>query len=107
MTNLSSAYGHAIARLGELNSAKAFTYLATEIKRAPAVMSYDGTKQVLPERWVPGCSGQKCDEPPVYVTRYLYVTGRAGRVTDRIQYCCQAHGEAFAKKHRLTLEPAP
>jgi hypothetical protein len=39
-------------------------------------------------------------------TSYHYVTGQAGRVTNRRQSACQKHGEAFAKKHGLPL-PGP
>lgn len=97
---MSSSSGHAIYRLGG-EGMRAFVH--TTVTREPPLISYDGKTQVLPERWVPGCTGPRCDEKPVFVTRYFYVTGRAGRVTDRIQYRCQAHGEAFAKKHGLEV----
>lgn len=95
---MSSAYGHAIAPLGGLETQKAFH---APYKRAELVAHWaDKTRQI----WRPSCSGRDCYERPVFVTRYMYVTGRRGRVTDRIQYCCKAHGEAFAKKHGLLLE---
>lgn len=100
---MSSAYGHSIARLGELDSTKAFHTTLTEhdVQQRPALKDADG--RVWPAYWSPPCQGRGCYEKPLYVTRYRYVTGRGGRTTDRIQYACQVHAEAFAKKHRLTL----
>jgi hypothetical protein len=100
---VSSAYGHAIAAIGAggLDSSKYFHVTRTEVRQ---VLHWDPAKRAAGELlWLPYCKGWNCPEKPEYVTRYFYVTGRAGRVTDRIQYCCRKHGEAFAKKHGLTL----
>jgi hypothetical protein len=91
---MSSAYGHAIAPMGGLDTGKAFGHVYNEASQVP----HWNDKSRLPN-----CTGRNCEERPVFITRYLYVTGRAGRVTDRIQYCCKSHGEAFAKKHGLEL----
>lgn len=99
---MSSAYGYVIAPLGALDTRKMFGCVYTEARQER--LGYGPTPDVLV--WRPGCQGRNCQERPVYVTRYLYVTGRAGRVTDRIQYCCLEHGRAFAKKHGLVLEAA-
>jgi hypothetical protein len=97
---MSSSFGHAIAPMGGLDTGKAFGHVYSEARQER--LGYGPTPDAMV--WRPGCSGRRCDAKPVYVTRYLYVTGRAGRVTDRIQYCCKPHGEAFAKKNGLTLE---
>jgi hypothetical protein len=99
---MSSAYGHAIQRLGGgLESTKAFCVAEHEAR-----LERRGYGPLPDELvWRPGCTRTGCPERPEYVTRYFYVTGRAGRVTDRLQYVCQAHAEAFAKKYGLELTP--
>lgn len=98
---MSSAYGHQIAPMGGLDRQKAFYH---PYEKAELVAHWaDRTRMI----WRPSCSGRDCYERPELVTRYFYVTGRAGRVTDRIQYACRTHGEAFAKKHGLALPSLP
>lgn len=102
----SSSYGHAIAPLGGgIETGKLFHYVRREVRRVP---HWHPERKAAGELvWNPNCSVPRCPERPEFVTRYLYVTGRAGRVTDRIQYCCRKHGETFAKKHGLTLAAIP
>lgn len=45
----------------------------------------------------------RCPGKIEFEVRYNYVTGRAGRVTDRRMRRCRAHAEAFAKKHGVEL----
>lgn len=94
MTNLSSAFGHAIVPINNVD------------RNVRQVRRGYGT---APDEliWRPGCSSPYCQDRPEYETRYNYVTRRDGRVTYRLQYWCKAHGEAFARKHDLTLEPLP
>jgi hypothetical protein len=91
---VSSAFNHAIGVIG----APGFRFYL-EVHREPRGFGPNPEEFI----WRPGCSAHNCEEKPVFATRYLYVTGRAGRVTDRVQYCCRAHGEAFAKKHGLQM----
>jgi hypothetical protein len=96
---MTSAYGHQIFALGspDAESFKAFYALRTRVERVP---HWNNSNEMV---WRPNCTRPKCDAKPVYVTLYCYVTGRRGRVTDRVQYCCAEHGAAFAKKYALAL----
>ena len=92
---MSKSWGHSI-RL----------YQSGEVTQT-SYIPYQGTEADRRYTWHPNnCQGRKCTTRPVFETRYSYVTGRAGRVTDRRQSACQQHGEAFAKKHRLEV-PVP
>jgi hypothetical protein len=51
------------------------------------------------------CSARHCQEPPNYYARYDYVTGRRGRITTASRYYCQAHAEAFARRHGFPWPP--
>jgi hypothetical protein len=44
--------------------------------------------------------------PAAFGTTFLYVTGKAGRVTDRWQAVCGPCAEKFAAKHGVTM-PVP
>ena len=65
---------------------------------------WSGNPDVKGPRW--NCA--KCDGPPaVYATSFRYVTGRAGRTTDRWQAVCLNCAAVFAAKHGLTLPEVP
>jgi hypothetical protein len=85
----SSAFGYALTRLG------ADAYDTPE--RVPDW--HDASREV----WRPCCTDRKCDGRPEFIASYRYVTGKAGRVSSQRRYVCQAHAEAFAKKHGLEL----
>lgn len=53
------------------------------------------------------CATRNCEEPTIFKVGYLYVTGRAGRVSSSEKNACQLHGERFAKKHELELPVEP
>lgn len=98
---MGNSFAHALGRLGELDSSKAFhrAILEQDVQRRPAWTDANG--RTWPAAWSPFCQGRGCDERPTHVTRYRYVTGRKGRTTDRIQYACPLHAEAFARRHGL------
>jgi hypothetical protein len=100
MGKTSSAYGHQINLMSELAKHRGFSGAYTKATWVPE-KSYAYTTHVSPAHWSPNCSGRNCDNEPTYASRYLYTTGRAGRVTDRIQYWCKACAEAWAKRHSL------
>lgn len=104
---MSGSWGHAIQPIGGTTTTKAFASTYTKAEQRPHWNDWSKRETAPPDglHWVPNCSGRACNEKPVFSTRYLYVTGRAGRVTDRVQYWCQAHGEKFAGKHGLTCTP--
>lgn len=89
---MSKSWGHSIRR-----------YATGEVTQT-SYIPWNGTEADRRFYWHPNnCQGRDCTEIPVYETRCYYVTGQAGRVTDRRQSACQKHGEAFAKKHALPL----
>lgn len=49
------------------------------------------------------CSSPKCQNEAVYVGKYDYITGRAGRVGTSNRPLCRVHAEKWAKKHGLEL----
>lgn len=102
---MSSAYGHLILPMSQLVDGKP---LASAYREARWIEEhrYESTGHVTPAHWRPNCSGRNCPEKPMYASRYLYVTGRAGRVTDRIQYWCPACGQKWAQRHNTPFEPA-
>jgi hypothetical protein len=54
------------------------------------------------------CATGKCRQAPTHATRWDYVTGRSGRVSDATRHVCTVHGEKFAAKHALTIgDPRP
>lgn len=53
------------------------------------------------------CSVPHCQGSAEYITRYEYVTGRAGRVTDAIRYACDEHAVKFCDKHNIAIETVP
>jgi len=62
----------------------------------------------------PTCSWQRqcstCKAETGYVTRYLYITGRAGRTSSSDRWVCLDHATKFAAKHGLSIldkEPGP
>jgi hypothetical protein len=51
-----------------------------------------------------GCSmAAGCGEPITHWLRYRYVTGRAGRVSDALRYCCVKHAWRFASKFGIEV----
>ncbi len=54
-------------------------------------------------RFSPNCSTARCAGRPVYIARFDYVTGKAGRVTDRRLHLCLECGARWAKKAGLEL----
>ena len=60
------------------------------------------------DRFGASCATGKCTALPTHATRWDYITGGAGRVSDTERLVCTAHAEAFARKHDLTIgEPPP
>jgi hypothetical protein len=53
------------------------------------------------------CATSKCKTLPTHATRWDYVTGRAGRVSDTTRLVCAAHAEAFARRHGLAIGEPP
>lgn len=96
-----SAWGHVIAVMGSVE-AKPLRggHSLSQPRRESYTRHRDG---VLVEYWIPNCAGRNCDEPPRFLTNYSYVTGRAGRVTDRAQYWCDGCAERWCSKHNLAL----
>ena len=46
------------------------------------------------------CSGgRKCPNLPISEFRYDYVTGRAGRISDRRLFLCEKHAKNFRNKY--------
>lgn len=97
---MSSAYAHKIAPMAQLINGKP---LAGCYRKAHQVPHWNQAKFPGVQIWTPNCSGRACNERPIYASEYLYVTGRAGRVTSRNQYWCKTHGEAWAKRHNVEL----
>ena len=77
-------------------------------------------KSLSPEEQVEGLPGRRyrrccgtCHRKPAlrhgeesaakYESRLMYVTGKAGRATDRRQVLCERHAAEFAGKHKLEL----
>jgi hypothetical protein len=50
------------------------------------------------------CS-RRCPEPPRYLYRYDYITGRRGRVSWAERNVCEAHARKIAAKHGLPWPP--
>lgn len=100
---MSSASNHQIAPIAEVTRRSMFYFAYNEVKRYTLC---DGV-----EIWTPKCSGKHktpaghktCPLKPEFVSRYCYVTGRAGRVTDRNQYWCRPHAEKWATDHKVPL----
>jgi hypothetical protein len=59
------------------------------------------------ERFGATCATGKCQGLPTHATRWDYVTGRAGRLSDTLRHVCTDHGEKFARKHGLTIGDPP
>lgn len=59
------------------------------------------------EIWQPWCKRGGCDLEPRYAASYCYVTGRAGRVTSRVEALCEEHGRRFAARTGLELPELP
>lgn len=51
------------------------------------------------------CSAPKCKEPPRFVVKYRYITGRAGHASYAEKEYCVAHALTFAKKHGARMPP--
>ncbi|MFC8944093.1 hypothetical protein [Streptomyces rochei] len=49
------------------------------------------------------CGARGCQKTPTWVTCYEYVTGSAGRSSERRQRVCAGHALKFAEKHDLQL----
>lgn len=50
----------------------------------------------------------RCLQPTGFVTRYSYVTGRAGRVSTSDHWVCEEHARHFAFAHNVPiLDAAP
>lgn len=59
------------------------------------------------DRFGATCATGKCTNLPTHATRWDYVTGRAGRVSDVTHWVCTAHAETFATKHTLNIADPP
>lgn len=103
---MSSAYGHVMAPMRELVDNKPLASAHREAKWVPE-KHWESINKVSPGHWSPNCSGRSCEAQPQYASRYSYVTGRAGRITDRIQYWCPKCAEAWAKRHKVEFKPLP
>jgi len=49
------------------------------------------------------CSSPKCQNEAVYICKYDYITGRAGRVSTSRRFLCRTHAEKWVQKHGLVL----
>jgi hypothetical protein len=58
------------------------------------------------DRFGTTCATGKCQATPTHLTRWNYLTGRGGRASGSTRHVCTAHGEAFARKHDLTIGDA-
>jgi len=53
------------------------------------------------------CETRKCREPVAVVTWRWFRSAAAGRVLVAEHFVCTGHGEAFASRHHVEIEPAP
>lgn len=93
------SWGHAIRALTADELERARVRLENS-KRTYAADIARG--QLWPIRWR-WCGSPKCQEPHAWIGWYSYVTGRAGRVSQRNVYLCDAHARRFCEQHGLTL----
>ena len=57
--------------------------------------------------WHNACGVSSCHGRQDFICAYDYVTGRQGRTTTRLQYCCEEHAKKFCLKHNLDIDMLP
>jgi hypothetical protein len=53
------------------------------------------------------CETRRCRNPAAVVTWRYWRSAEAGRVLLAGHLACEEHGQGFAKRHHITVEPAP
>jgi hypothetical protein len=53
------------------------------------------------------CETRRCRNPVAIVTWRFWRSAEAGRVLLTEHLACKEHGQAFARRHHITVEPAP
>ena len=53
------------------------------------------------------CETRRCREPAVIATHRWYQSKSAGRVLLAEHFYCEAHGQAFAQRYHIVVQPAP